>query len=55
MYKIDEGMGTRAYDTPLKELCFAEENDYYTKYAIMIPEQILMKVFLLLNPLLFLL
>ena len=52
MYKIDEGMDTGAYNTLLKEFCFAEENDYYTRYAIMSPEQILMKVFLLLNHLL---
>ena len=55
MYKIDEGMVAGAYDRLLKELCFAEENYYYTNYAIMNPKQILMKVFLLLSPLLFLL
>ena len=55
MYKTDEGMGTGAFNTLLKELCFAEENDYYTKYTIMSPEQIVMKVSLLSSPLLFLL
>ena len=55
MYKIEEGMVAGAYDTLLKELCFAEENDYYTKYAIMSSEEILMKVSLLLSPFLCLL